>query len=156
LGSRDPASAVDAPPDTPPDAPPDTPPDAPPDAPPDTPPDAIDDWGAAPPIAREPTVILPEPALTDAAPAPAPPASPDASFDAGDLGGDDDGVRYEGAGEIDLTERHADGHWAAAASVRAVRDDGDADADADDSLDGAPGAHDLDDLSVDGPADLGD
>jgi hypothetical protein len=115
-----------------------------------TPVPAGDDWGAAPPIAREPTVILPEPAL-DAPAIEIGARDPDASFDDGDLG-DEGAVPYEGSGEIDLTERHADGHWAAAASVRAVRDEGE------DSVDRAAsgGAHDLDDLSVDGPADLGD
>ncbi len=101
-------------------------------------PEVAGEWSAPPPIAREPTMVLPEPEPELVAP---PPTFLD----------DDDGVDDEpvpAPGEIDLTERNADGHWSAAPSVRPVGDD--------DSRDEA--SHDdLDDLSVDGPgADLGD
>jgi hypothetical protein len=114
---------------------------------------ARDEWTAAPPIVREPTVILPEPAVAEEPPPPvAPAAVPTAATFLDD---EDDDVPVPTPGEIDLTERNADGHWAAAPSVRPVGDD-DSREDSRDEPAVAP-HDDLEDLSVDGPpADLGE
>ncbi|HTJ41835.1 MAG TPA: DUF4388 domain-containing protein [Kofleriaceae bacterium] len=108
---------------------------------------APDEWDAPPPPTREPTMILPEP-MADLIAAPA--YDPSAELD--------DAVPHAASAEIDLTERHADGNWAAAASVRAVMEEDDAhDAD-DESFDGQARDvnDDLDDLSIDGPLERDD
>jgi hypothetical protein len=130
-----------------------------------------DPWELPPPV-REPTLIIAEPGPGSAATASATRTPPVASLEplavaraaaierafdrsaaAGAVSATHlavDGIPELGeTSELDLTERHADGRWISAPSVRPVTDHGELDRD--DAL-----GDDLDDLSVDGPADLAD
>lgn len=112
---------------------------------------ARDPWELPPPV-REPTLIIAEPA---GAPAPKPAREPTQVLPepppARATPARTDGIPEldPETSELDLTERHADGRWISAASVRPVTDNDDL------SVDDGLG-DDLDDLSVDGPADLAD